>query len=101
MDFLRSWVDMLRWVGLKNVLSVGLVRSQSSNFFFSVHHMIPRNKISWTVDLSERGAKEFFTRNNIEHFSGSGKITPLGGKTKVQIHALQYAVHCFFFLLTF
>ena len=45
--------------------------------------------------FSERGVKVFFTRNNNKHFSGSGKTTPLGGKTNVQMHALEYAVHCF------
>ena len=44
--------------------------------------------------------KEVLTRNNNEHFSGSGKTTPLREKTNVQIHALAvYAVHIFCLLL--
>ena len=49
MGFLRNWVGMLRGVGLRNVLIVGLVRSLLSMFFLSVHHTIPRDKIFWTI----------------------------------------------------
>ena len=49
MGFLRSWVGMLKGVGLRNVLIVGLVRSLLSMSFLSVHHMIPRDKIFWTI----------------------------------------------------
>ena len=41
MAFLRNWVGMLRGVGLRNVLIVGLVRSLLSMFVLSVHHTIP------------------------------------------------------------
>ena len=39
---LRSWVGILRQVGQRSVLIVGLVRSQLSMFFLNVHRMIPR-----------------------------------------------------------
>ena len=45
MDFLRSWVGMLKGLGLRNVLIVGLMKSLLSMFFLSVHCMIPRDKI--------------------------------------------------------
>ena len=44
MGFLRNWVGMLRGVGLRNVLIVGLVRSLFSMFFLSGHHTIPGDK---------------------------------------------------------
>ena len=37
------------WVGLWNVLIVGLVRSLLSMLFLSEHHMIPRDNIFWTI----------------------------------------------------
>ena len=43
-DFLRSWIGMLRGVGLRNVLIVGLVRSSLGMSFLSVHYTIPGNK---------------------------------------------------------
>ena len=49
MDFMRSWVDMLRGVGLRNVIFVGLVRSLLSIFFLSVRHMIPKDKNFLTI----------------------------------------------------
>ena len=45
MGFLRNSVGMLRGLGLRNVLIVGLVKSLLSMFFLSVHHTIPRDKI--------------------------------------------------------
>ena len=45
---LTNWVGMLRGVGLRNVLIVGLVRSLSSMLFLSVHRTIPRDKFFWT-----------------------------------------------------
>ena len=40
---------MLRGVGLRNVLIVGLVRSPVEHVLLSVHHTIPRDKIFWTI----------------------------------------------------
>ena len=40
-DFLRSWVGMLKGVGLMNVLIVGLVRSKLNIFSLNVHFITP------------------------------------------------------------
>ena len=40
MGYSRNCVGILIEVGHKNVLNVGLVKSQLSMFFLSVHHMI-------------------------------------------------------------
>ena len=51
MDVSRSWLDMLRGVGLSNVLHVivGFVRILLSMFFLNVHHMILRDQIFLTI----------------------------------------------------
>ena len=36
-------------VGNRSALIMGLVRSRLSMFSSSVHHMIPRDEISWTI----------------------------------------------------
>ena len=36
-------------VGHRSVLIAGLVRNRLSMFFWSVYHMFPRDKISWTI----------------------------------------------------
>ena len=41
MAVLRSWVVMLRGVGHRSVLIMGLVRSRLSTFFFNVQQLIP------------------------------------------------------------
>ena len=43
MGCLRSSVGMIRGVGHRSVLIVGLVRYQLSMLFLSVHHRIPRD----------------------------------------------------------
>ena len=49
MGFLSNWVGILRGVGLRNVLIVGLVRSMLSMFFLSVHNTIPRYNFFLTI----------------------------------------------------
>ena len=49
MGFLKSRVGMLIKEGHRNVLIVGLVRSQLSMFFSSVNHMISKDMSFWTT----------------------------------------------------
>ena len=70
MHFLRSWVGMLKGMGLRNALIVGLVRSLSSKFFMSVHDMIPRVKIFWTICIKFL-LRELSSSQSQQHFRQS------------------------------
>ena len=66
MGFLKNWVGMLRGVGLRNVLILGLVRSLSSMFFLSVHHTIHKEKfLDYMKQVLTLEAFETFTHGSI------------------------------------
>ena len=51
---LRSWVGMLRGVGPRNALIVGLVRSLLSMFLFIMDHTVHKEKIFGLSDATSR-----------------------------------------------